>query len=288
MITSRYPTRRARTMTSASSYANMREIIKLGFSQAQKKSRLSEEYTNFSSITTANDNLALLMVAFCARTESINLRKYHGEHADGRIRILTEFSSYVGEGRKAKIGKKLDAVETIDITGISKEEADYYLSNCLLIWTRTYTCHKQQIEATAAQPPVSPPNNHCYSHMAGLPPIHFCAYITDANRQRRRQRLASEFSNRIDSLVATLQVQTGDTWEVRLHRDISGRLWFTEGWTNFFDFYSVANGYLLVFQYIRNSTLNAAIFSSNSSEIAYPIRGVVNEQAEDHSDLDSE
>ncbi|CAN1163619.1 B3 domain-containing transcription factor VRN1 [Linum perenne] len=191
MITSRYPTRRARTMTSASSYANMREIIKLGFSQAQKKSRLSEEYTNFSSITTANDNLALLMVAFCARTESINLRKYHGEHADGRIRILTE-------------------------------------------------------------------------------------------------RLASEFSNRIDSLVATLQVQTGDTWEVRLHRDISGRLWFTEGWTNFFDFYSVANGYLLVFQYIRNSTLNAAIFSSNSSEIAYPIRGVVNEQAEDHSDLDSE
>ncbi|CAN1819372.1 B3 domain-containing transcription factor VRN1, partial [Linum perenne] len=144
------------------------------------------------------------------------------------------------------------------------------------------------IHANAAQPPVSPPNNHCYSHMAGLPPIHFCAYITDANRQRRRQRLASEFSNRIDSLVATLQVQTGDTWEVRLHRDISGRLWFTEGWTNFFDFYSVANGYLLVFQYIRNSTLNAAIFSSNSSEIAYPIRGVVNEQAEDHSDLDSE
>ncbi|CAN1217422.1 B3 domain-containing transcription factor VRN1 [Linum perenne] len=88
--------------------------------------------------------------------------------------------------------------------------------------------------------------------------------------------------------MATLRIQTGDTWKVQLHRDISGKLWFTEGWTDFFDFYSIANGYLLVFEFVRNSTLNVAIFSSNGSEIAYPIRGVVDGQAEDHSDLDLE
>ncbi|CAN1164826.1 hypothetical protein LINPERPRIM_LOCUS33400, partial [Linum perenne] len=73
--------------------------------------------------------------------------------------------------------------------------------------------------------------------MVGLSPLHFCAYITDTNRQRQRQQLSPEFNNRLDSLVATLRIQTGDTWEIQLHRDINGRLWFTDGWTEFFDFY---------------------------------------------------
>ncbi|CAN1787430.1 hypothetical protein LINPERHAP1_LOCUS17649, partial [Linum perenne] len=51
--------------------------------------------------------------------------------------------------------------------------------------------------------------------MAGLSPLHFCAYITDTNRQRLRQQLAPEFNNRLDSLVATLRIQTGDTWGIQ-------------------------------------------------------------------------
>ncbi|CAN1135708.1 B3 domain-containing transcription factor VRN1 [Linum perenne] len=106
--------------------------------------------------------------------------------------------------------------------------------------------------------------------------------------QSKLKRLSPEISSRLTSPLATLRVPSGDTWEVELHRDVNGILWITEGLTDFFDFYSVVNGYLLIFQYIGSSTLNAAVFSSNGSEIAYPIRGIPNGDGENQSDLDSE
>ncbi|CAN1168999.1 Disease resistance protein L6, partial [Linum perenne] len=70
--------------------------------------------------------------------------------------------------------------------------------------------------------------------------------------------------------------------------DGNGILGLTEGLTDFFDFYSIANGYLLMFGYVGTSTINAAIFGNDEFEIAYPIRDVANGQDEDRSDLDTE
>ncbi|CAN1193020.1 B3 domain-containing transcription factor VRN1 [Linum perenne] len=76
--------------------------------------------------------------------------------------------------------------------------------------------------------------------------------------------------------MTTLRVPTEDTWEIQLNRDKHGILWLNEGLTEFFDFYSIANGYLLMLEYAGTSTLNVAIFSNDESEIAYPIRGDAN------------
>ncbi|CAN1179759.1 Protein EXECUTER 2, chloroplastic [Linum perenne] len=81
-------------------YTNMREIIKLGFSQAQKKSRLCEEYTNFSRITTASDNLDPFDGVYVGDfhplgLEIVQLRRKYGHWNNGEDSSDTDFCEYV-------------------------------------------------------------------------------------------------------------------------------------------------------------------------------------------------
>ncbi|CAN1252555.1 Disease resistance protein L6 [Linum perenne] len=92
----------------------------------------------------------------------------------------------------------------------------------------------------------------------------------------------------LTSKVVITELRVPTEWEIQVNRDRNGILGLTEGLTDFFDFYSIANGYLLMFGYVGTSTINAALFGNDEFEIAYPIRDVANGQDEDRSDLDTE
>ncbi|CAN1820810.1 B3 domain-containing transcription factor VRN1 [Linum perenne] len=108
--------------------------------------------------------------------------------------------------------------------------------------------------------------------MAAVPVIRFCSFIVNSNQQRTTLRLSRTFATNLPTTMTRLRVPSGDIWEVHLDLDITGTMWITEGWTAFFDFYSVTNGYMLMFEYKGTSTVDVAIFGTNQDEIAYPIR----------------
>lgn len=63
-----------------------------------------------------------------------------------------------------------------------------------------------------------------------------------------------------------LEVPTGAIWQVKLHNSNC----LNEGWNQFKDYYSIACGYFLLFQYNGNSHFSVFIFDLTASEIQYP------------------
>ncbi|XP_057991269.1 B3 domain-containing transcription factor VRN1 isoform X1 [Hevea brasiliensis] len=70
---------------------------------------------------------------------------------------------------------------------------------------------------------------------------------------------------------ALLQVPSGRIWKVELTK-CDGEVWLHNGWQEFLEYYSLAYGSFLVFEYSkRNCHFNVIIFDKTASEIYYPI-----------------
>ncbi|CAA2979834.1 B3 domain-containing transcription factor VRN1-like [Olea europaea subsp. europaea] len=80
------------------------------------------------------------------------------------------------------------------------------------------------------------------------------------------------------SFVNDWRHQLGDTVRVtaydgiivtiRLERD-NGRIYFEDGWEQFFDHHNLQDAHVLVFEYNGNSTFNMTIFDHSGLEVTY-------------------
>ncbi|CAN0923154.1 B3 domain-containing protein At3g18960 [Linum grandiflorum] len=72
--------------------------------------------------------------------------------------------------------------------------------------------------------------------------------------------------------AATLEVPTGDKWDVGLETDRRGFVWFcSHGWEEFTEFYSLDIGHFLLFQYKGHSANFSVVICDRSAvEIDYP------------------
>ncbi|CAN0923203.1 B3 domain-containing protein At3g18960 [Linum grandiflorum] len=72
--------------------------------------------------------------------------------------------------------------------------------------------------------------------------------------------------------AATLEVPTGDKWDVGLKTDRRGFVWFcSHGWEEFTEFYSLDIGHFLLFQYKGHSdNFSVVICDRSAVEIDYP------------------
>ncbi|KAK6796224.1 hypothetical protein RDI58_003925 [Solanum bulbocastanum] len=69
--------------------------------------------------------------------------------------------------------------------------------------------------------------------------------------------------------VVFLEVPTGAIWQVKLLQNSNGTKWLNHGWNQFKEYYSIAIGYFLLFQYNGNSHFSVFIFDLSASEIEY-------------------
>ncbi|CAI0475092.1 unnamed protein product [Linum tenue] len=91
---------------------------------------------------------------------------------------------------------------------------------------------------------------------------------------------AEEYGDRLSNRVV-FKLPDGAEWPIRLSGS-GGKIWFSEGWRQFADFYSVNSmGYFLVFEYIGNSRFLVAVFHPSASEISYPPSHVANSNGAD-------
>ncbi|CAN1192318.1 B3 domain-containing transcription factor VRN1 [Linum perenne] len=74
-------------------------------------------------------------------------------------------------------------------------------------------------------------------------------------------------THRSDSV--TLEVPDGRTWIVGLEKHAK-KLWLVSGLRDFFRFYSISPGQIILFKYIDSNRLKVFICSSSSMEITYP------------------
>ncbi|XP_050210522.1 B3 domain-containing transcription factor VRN1-like [Mercurialis annua] len=72
--------------------------------------------------------------------------------------------------------------------------------------------------------------------------------------------------------LSLLKLPNGDQWKIELLKS-NGEIWLGKGWQEFMEFYSLAFGSFLVFQYDqKNCWFNVIIFDTSASEIEYPCK----------------
>lgn len=106
--------------------------------------------------------------------------------------------------------------------------------------------------------------------MASSPP-HFFKVILPSSLEHKKLRIPQKFVRDFGHELsddATLAVTNGRPWRVRLKRD-EGSVWFDDGWYDFAKYYSVSDGYFLVFEYDKNSNFRVLIFDFTTCEINY-------------------
>ncbi|CAN1250445.1 B3 domain-containing protein At4g01580 [Linum perenne] len=103
---------------------------------------------------------------------------------------------------------------------------------------------------------------------------HFFKIILESTILDNKLMIPRKFISKFgDKLLrsATLEVPSGDKWEVELVRDGEG-VWFcNNGWQRFTEFYSFKYGHLLLFQYKGHSSFEVVIFDTTATEIEYPV-----------------
>ncbi|CAN1812462.1 B3 domain-containing transcription factor VRN1, partial [Linum perenne] len=97
-------------------------------------------------------------------------------------------------------------------------------------------------------------------------------------------RLPKEYTSILPRQPATLTVPSRDTWEMQLFRARDGFIWLGAGWENFYAFYRMDFGHLLMFQYTGDSNFSVVIFNRTAAEITYPLRNPPSHQASEDSD----
>ncbi|KAL9274900.1 B3 domain-containing transcription factor VRN1-like protein [Drosera capensis] len=96
-----------------------------------------------------------------------------------------------------------------------------------------------------------------------LPPI------LDEKRLCIPRKFIQHFVNEIPAMV-TLVVPTGDSWDVAVTTG-KNKMWFSQGWESFAEFYSLSVGSFLLFGYKRGSSFTVNVFDITGCEIKYPL-----------------
>lgn len=71
------------------------------------------------------------------------------------------------------------------------------------------------------------------------------------------------------SAVVKLLVPNGFSWPVGLTKD-GESMWFSDGWHDFVELFSICAGHFLVFRYAMDSSFHVIIFDQSGCEIQYP------------------
>ncbi|GAB2258409.1 hypothetical protein Droror1_Dr00014569 [Drosera rotundifolia] len=83
------------------------------------------------------------------------------------------------------------------------------------------------------------------------------------------RKFIQHFANEIPAMV-TLVVPTGDSWDVAVTTG-ENKMWFSQGWESFAEFYSLSMGSFLLFGYKRGSSFTVNVFDITGCEIKYPL-----------------
>ncbi|CAN1308440.1 B3 domain-containing protein At1g49475 [Linum perenne] len=102
----------------------------------------------------------------------------------------------------------------------------------------------------------------------------FFKTITTFNILKNQLRIPKMIGNQLQVHdCVTLEVPTGDKWEVQLERDSRGVVSFcNHGWRRFTEFYSIDSGNFLHFLYQGCSDFLVFIYEKAPAEIGYPLR----------------
>ncbi|CAN1157565.1 B3 domain-containing protein At4g01580, partial [Linum perenne] len=102
----------------------------------------------------------------------------------------------------------------------------------------------------------------------------FFKTITTFNILKNQLRIPKMIGNQLQVHdCVTLEVPTGDKWEVQLERDSRGVVSFcNHGWRRFTEFYSIDSGNFLHFLYRGCSDFLVFIYEKAPAEIGYPLR----------------
>lgn len=83
-----------------------------------------------------------------------------------------------------------------------------------------------------------------------------------------------------------LKPPDGSQWRIHWTKTDDGEVWFEEGWREFATYYSLTQGHLVLFKYVKGaSRLEVKIFDKSCLEIEYPLHG--NLEQNNHDDSDS-
>ncbi|XP_058008068.1 B3 domain-containing transcription factor VRN1-like [Hevea brasiliensis] len=103
---------------------------------------------------------------------------------------------------------------------------------------------------------------------------HFFKIILDDTIHEKKLCIPRKFVRKYGKDLSSpvlLEVPCGRIWQVELTK-CDGEIWLQNGWQEFMEYYSLAHGSFIVFEYNkRNCHFNAIIFDKSASEIDYPI-----------------
>ncbi|CAN1182026.1 B3 domain-containing protein At4g01580 [Linum perenne] len=112
----------------------------------------------------------------------------------------------------------------------------------------------------------------------------FVKIILNSTLLNKMLRIPRVYGNQLLGSTATLEVPSGDKWEVELVRDSQGVVWFCNTvWERFSEFYSLEFGHLLLFEYRGLSAFLVVIFDTTAVEIEYPVREAARVEVEQDS-----
>ncbi|RZC00117.1 B3 domain-containing protein [Glycine soja] len=104
-------------------------------------------------------------------------------------------------------------------------------------------------------------------------PIHFFRIMLHENLLQGNLRLPEKFVRKYGNHLSNsmlLKLPNGVEWKVNLEKR-DGSVWFQEGWKDFAEYYSLANGHLLGFRYDGTSHFHVFICDMSTMEIEYPV-----------------
>ncbi|XP_043814102.1 B3 domain-containing transcription factor VRN1 [Manihot esculenta] len=101
---------------------------------------------------------------------------------------------------------------------------------------------------------------------------HFFKIILDDTIRSRKLGIPRKFVRRYGSELSSpvfLKMPSGAKWEIQLLK-CDDEIWLTNGWQEFVEYYSLAFGYFLIFEFEQNCHFNVIIMDKSASEIDYP------------------
>ncbi|XP_031271395.1 B3 domain-containing transcription factor VRN1-like [Pistacia vera] len=99
-------------------------------------------------------------------------------------------------------------------------------------------------------------------------PSHFFKVILPSTLEAK-MLFVTKFGDELSS-VATITVPNGRVWKFGVVKD-RGKIWFSNGWSECVEYYSISPGHLLVFRFKSKSNFHVVIFDMSAFEIEYPI-----------------
>ncbi|KAF1884027.1 hypothetical protein Lal_00012987 [Lupinus albus] len=107
-------------------------------------------------------------------------------------------------------------------------------------------------------------------------PIHFFKIILTHNLHEGKLMIPTTFVEKYGEGLAKsafLKAPNGGEWKVDLVK-VDGKIWFQNGWKEFAEYHSLAEGHVVIFRYEKMSNFHVFIFDMSALEIEYPFKRV--------------